>query len=82
MSNTAKHPEHGQAMLTEVEQDIIASAESRKLAILDEIEAKADILDGSLAFAMDAASDGHAGFYLGLKEQVSGIVALLDKLRR
>lgn len=64
-----------------LENDIIATDQMKRLAILDEIENKTDILDGSLTFAMDAATNAHSGFYQGLKEQVEGIQNLINRLR-
>ena len=67
--------------LSDTEQDVIATMEMNQQSILDELESKADILNGSLNFAMDANNNSYSGFYQGLKEQVNSMVTLINKLR-
>ena len=66
--------------LNNIEQDIIKSSELNKLAILDDIEDKISMVEGSLTFAMQNTE--HQGFYSGLNEHLKSITGLLNKLRK
>lgn len=74
--------------LSETDQDIIASDEINKLAVLncneqlnvlDQVEDKLEILDGTLEFAIENADN--KGFYLGLQDNIKAVANLLNKLR-
>lgn len=64
-----------------IEQDVMDTQIQQKSELLDDIENRAHILEGSLAMAMDVADERHAGAFSGMIEQASMILKSLGKLR-
>ncbi len=66
----------------DIEQDVMETDQLKQTALLDDIENRAHILEGSLSMAMEVASERHAGAFSGMMEQVSMLMKTVAKLRK